>query len=78
MIYARLVVFGWDYRYCYFIVFYLFMYFSEAVNACALVEEINELPGRDNYNVGDGGAALSGGQKARISLARAVYKVRSF
>lgn len=41
--------------------------------ACALQKDIEDLGG-DNSDIGEGGSALSGGQKARISLARAVYQ----
>ncbi|WAR56973.1 hypothetical protein PtB15_8B17 [Puccinia triticina] len=43
------------------------------VEACALVEDLAILKDGDETQVGDKGVALSGGQKARISLARTVY-----
>ncbi|XP_072938675.1 ATP-binding cassette sub-family C member 10 [Epargyreus clarus] len=46
--------------------------FRAVIDACALTEDLNVL-GWNAY-VGEGGCTLSGGQRARISLARAVYQ----
>lgn len=43
----------------------------------AFSQDMDLLPGGDLANVGDRGANLSGGQKARISLARCVYELQS-
>ncbi|XP_058446019.1 ATP-binding cassette sub-family C member 4-like [Malaya genurostris] len=48
--------------------------YESVVNACALVRDFEQLPDGDKTIIGERGAALSGGQKARISLARAVYR----
>ena len=48
--------------------------YNDVVHACALEEDIKLLPAGDLTEVGDNGVNLSGGQKARISLARAVYQ----
>nr|CAD7568275.1 unnamed protein product [Timema californicum] len=44
------------------------------LEACCLQEDIDSLPKGDLTGVGEGGTTLSGGQKARVSLARAVYQ----
>uniref|UniRef100_A0AAX7SGG0 ATP binding cassette subfamily C member 4 n=1 Tax=Astatotilapia calliptera TaxID=8154 RepID=A0AAX7SGG0_ASTCA len=48
--------------------------YDRVLRACALKRDMDLLPGGDLAIVGDRGANLSGGQKARVSLARAVYQ----
>lgn len=48
--------------------------YRAVVNACQLDCDIAMLPQGDATVVGERGISLSGGQKARISLARAVYR----
>jgi len=40
------------------------------IQICALNSDFKQLPGGDLSKVGDRGVTLSGGQKARINLAR--------
>ncbi|XP_051881362.1 ATP-binding cassette sub-family C member 10 [Pristis pectinata] len=47
--------------------------YREVIEACALLEDLEVLPNGDQTSVGESGVTLSGGQKARIALARAVY-----
>ena len=39
----------------------------------SMVQDLEKLPNRDLTIIGERGVTLSGGQKARVSLARAVY-----
>ncbi|XP_026524765.1 multidrug resistance-associated protein 4 [Notechis scutatus] len=48
--------------------------YEKVLRACALKKDIEQLEDGDLTIVGDRGATLSGGQKARINLARAVYQ----
>jgi len=47
--------------------------YANTVSACCLEQDFKELSHGDLTEVGERGVNLSGGQKARISLARAVY-----
>lgn len=47
--------------------------YDEVVAACALLDDLAVLPAGDKTEIGERGINLSGGQKARIALARAMY-----
>ncbi|KAL8187521.1 UNVERIFIED_CONTAM: Canalicular multispecific organic anion transporter 1 [Gekko kuhli] len=47
--------------------------YQQVLEACALLPDLQLLPGGDLTEIGEKGINLSGGQKQRISLARAVY-----
>ncbi|XP_074640753.1 ATP-binding cassette sub-family C member 10-like [Tubulanus polymorphus] len=48
--------------------------YENVIQACALIDDLKIFPAGDKTEVGENGVTLSGGQKARISLARAVYQ----
>ncbi|BGP00216.1 hypothetical protein NBRC10513v2_004440 [Rhodotorula toruloides] len=48
-------------------------FYELVLEACALKEDLKLLPQGDATEVGEKGISLSGGQKARVALARAVY-----
>ncbi|KAK6957691.1 hypothetical protein Daesc_000478 [Daldinia eschscholtzii] len=51
--------------------------YDRVINACGLPIDFNEFPERDGTEVGENGASLSGGQKSRVALARALYSKAS-
>ncbi|KAJ3488824.1 hypothetical protein NLG97_g6122 [Lecanicillium saksenae] len=48
-------------------------WYKTVVQACALVADFNELPEGDQTKTGTRGSRLSGGQKIRVALARALF-----
>ncbi|KAJ2231313.1 hypothetical protein EV180_000422 [Coemansia sp. RSA 518] len=48
-------------------------FYERIIDACALRPDLDMLPAGDMTEIGEKGINLSGGQKARVSLARAVY-----
>lgn len=51
--------------------------YDRIIEACCLGEDFRELPSGDMTTVGENGTSLSGGQKARVALARALYSKAS-
>ncbi|KAH7904260.1 P-loop containing nucleoside triphosphate hydrolase protein, partial [Hygrophoropsis aurantiaca] len=49
------------------------VFYNLVIEACALKQDLALLPQGDLTEVGEKGITLSGGQRARVSLARAVY-----
>lgn len=48
--------------------------YTEVLKACALQADIDQMQQGDATPIGDRGVTLSGGQRARLSLARAIYQ----
>ncbi|XP_044730121.1 probable multidrug resistance-associated protein lethal(2)03659 [Chrysoperla carnea] len=48
--------------------------YRSVVDVCALIKDFEQFPHDDKTLVGDHGTSLSGGQRARVNLARAVYR----
>lgn len=48
-------------------------FYDLTIKACALMDDFSALPDGDATEVGERGISLSGGQRARLTLARAVY-----
>ncbi|KAI1661523.1 canalicular multispecific organic anion transporter 1 [Daldinia decipiens] len=47
--------------------------YNEVLDACELMPDLANFSHGDKSNIGENGIGLSGGQKARVALARAVY-----
>ncbi|KAL3659861.1 hypothetical protein V7S43_015163 [Phytophthora oleae] len=47
--------------------------YLQVIAACGLLPDLHQLPGGDSTEIGQKGVNLSGGQKARLCLARACY-----
>lgn len=48
-------------------------WYNAVIRACCLRKDIERLPAGDKTEIGERGVNLSGGQKARLALARAIY-----
>ena len=53
-------------------------WYNAVLEACALKEDLKHFQFGDMTKVGEGGIMLSGGQRARVALARAVYQDKDF
>jgi ABC-type multidrug transport system fused ATPase/permease subunit len=47
--------------------------YDQVIKSCSLIPDLNIMIGGDLTEIGEKGINLSGGQKSRISMARAVY-----
>jgi len=59
----------------YSIIKIFYFIFRTVIKSCGLVKDLQEFPRGDLTLIGEAGVTLSGGQKARLALARAVYQV---
>ena len=48
--------------------------YKKVLQICQLISDLSQLPGGELTEISSNGQNISGGQKARISLARAIYK----
>lgn len=48
-------------------------WYNEVVEACALLPDLEVLPNGDQTEIGERGITVSGGQKQRLNIARAIY-----
>jgi ABC-type multidrug transport system fused ATPase/permease subunit len=49
-------------------------FYTQVLDGCALQDDLAMFPEGDRMEIGEKGINLSGGQKARIGLARAIYQ----
>ena len=47
--------------------------YNRVIEVCALQKDLSQFPNGDKTLVGERGTSLSGGQKTRVNLARALY-----
>ncbi|KAK3688284.1 P-loop containing nucleoside triphosphate hydrolase protein [Podospora appendiculata] len=47
--------------------------YRQVIDTCCLRDDINEFKSKDSTLIGENGVGLSGGQRARVALARAIY-----
>ncbi|XP_057335149.1 ATP-binding cassette sub-family C member 4-like [Microplitis mediator] len=50
------------------------MRYRQVTRVCSLLRDFNQLPNGDMTTIGEHGEPLSGGQKAKVNLARAIYR----
>ncbi|KAK4241442.1 P-loop containing nucleoside triphosphate hydrolase protein [Achaetomium macrosporum] len=48
-------------------------WYAEVIKACALQPDLDMLPNNDMTEIGERGITISGGQKQRLNIARAIY-----